>query len=181
MQSEKVWYFGFLAVSPEDLLQNGWGKVWLSHKQVEKECVQSLRRTQRRTCMSVSCMCPWVIGHRGITHAHTHTHRALASAKVFLHKVLPFGGIHQTPHWVVEEGGVAKDLLLLVAHRHRQVSLLSDGRSTDNNTWTQWLLEVRTKITMWKSKYLNKERWCIWRLNEDGNVYEGVITKMKTE
>lgn len=62
-----------------------------------------------------------------------NTHRALASAKVYLHKVHPFCGVHQTSHWVVEEGGVPKHLLLLVAHRHRQVGLLSDGSNTDNN------------------------------------------------
>lgn len=81
--------------------------------------------------MSLSCRCPGVRGHRGLTH--THTHRALASAKVFLHKGLPLGGVHQTPHWVVEERGVAKHLVLLAGHRHRQVGLLSEGRSTHNN------------------------------------------------
>lgn len=83
--------------------------------------------------MSLSCRCPGVRGHGGLSK----THRALASAKVFLHKGLPLGGVHQTPHWVVEEGGVAKHLVLLAGHRHRQVGLLSEGRSTHSTATTQ--------------------------------------------
>lgn len=84
---------------------------------------------------------PWGQRSQGLTH--THTHRALASAKVFLHKGLPLGGVHQTPHWVVKEGGVAKHLVLLAGHRHRQVGLLSEGQSTQQQQQHKNTLTLR--------------------------------------
>lgn len=60
------------------------------------------------------------------------TDRALVSAEMFLHKGFPLGLIHQASQWVVEEGGVSHNLILLGGHCHRQVGFLPEPWRTEN-------------------------------------------------